>query len=206
MFFDFHHHFHHHNGIYNLNLLEEPIDQPFSVGIHPKDILKSPEIAWHWLQKVSTHENCWTIGEAGLDGLIDVNEKIQEEVFKKQILWSNEIKKPVTIHCVRRFSQLLQFQKIATTPLIIHGFNKKKEVAHELLNKGFYLSFGKAALQNVSLQEIIKDFPLEKMFLETDATEFKIEKLYEIVAQIKNIKIETLQDQLLKNIEKIRNL
>ena len=206
MLFDFHHHHHYKEGIYNLNLLESPLDRPFSVGIHPKEVEKTLDESWKWFTETSLHQHCWTIGEAGLDGIIDTNEDHQESLFEKQILWANEIKKPVTIHCVRRFSHLLKFKKMAHVPLVIHGFNKKKEIAHELFQKGFYLSFGKAALQNVSLKQIIEDFPLEKMFLETDAAEFDIHLLYEKIAFIKNISIDTLQDQILENIEKLIDL
>ena len=95
---------------------------------------------------------------------------------------------------------------MAHVPLVIHGFNKKKEIAHELFQKGFYLSFGKAALQNVSLQEIIKDFPLNRMFLETDAADFDIQILYEKVAYLKQISLEQLQSELMENIEKLKVL
>jgi TatD DNase family protein len=37
--------------------------------------------------------------------------------------------------------------------MIIHGFNKK-QIAEDLLKNNFYLSFGKAVLYNLSLQNI----------------------------------------------------
>lgn len=202
--------FHHHNkdltnGIYNLRAFETEIPHSkFSIGIHPYDIDENYLQNFEKIKKISLLENCFAIGECGLDGLISTDEALQEKIFEMHIFWANEIKKPVIIHCVRRFSQLLKFKKKAKTPMIIHGFNKNKNIAKEMKDAGFYLSFGKAALQNVSLQEIIADFPLERLFLETDDADFNIEELYTLVSKLKNISPEKLQLQIEKNLETIQ--
>ena len=85
--------------------------------------------------------------------------------------------------------------------MIIHGFNKKKAIADEMLKHGFYLSFGKSVLHSVSLQTIVKDFPLEKMFLETDDADFDIAELYQKVAELKEISLGKLQKQISNNLE-----
>lgn len=200
--------FHHHNpkiplGIYNLALEETPSETFFSTGIHPQNISNNWEKDFEKIKEISTMKNCLAIGECGLDALIEISENLQKKVFEAQILWANEINKPVIIHCVKRFQELIPFQKLAKVPLIIHGFNKKKIVADEMLKHGFYLSFGKSVLHNLSLQTIIKNFPLENMFLETDDADFDIQNLYQKVAEIKGISVEKLQEQISKNLEKI---
>lgn len=204
--FDLHHHKNHSSGIYNLGLFENIPQNKFSVGIHPKDVSEHFDERFLWLKRVSEDENCIAIGECGLDGLIEVDEELQEECFEKQILWANEIKKPVIIHCVRRFSQLLRFKKFAEVPMIVHGFNKKRNIADDLQNAGFYLSFGKAVLQNVYLQQILADFPISRMFLETDDADFEIEELYQKTSELKSISIENLENQIQENLRKITNL
>ncbi len=204
--FDFHHHKNHSSGIYNLGLFENIPQNKFSVGIHPKDVSEHFDERFLWLKRVSEDENCIAIGECGLDGLIEVDEELQEECFEKQILWANEIKKPVIIHCVRRFSQLLRFKKFAEVPMIVHGFNKKRNIADDLQNAGFYLSFGKAVLQNVYLQQILADFPISRMFLETDDADFEIEELYQKTSELKSISMENLENQIQENLRKITNL
>lgn len=199
MFFDFHHHAKDKQGIYNLNFLENPVETAFSVGFHPKDLGFITEKSWEWFKKSSLSAHCLAIGECGLDAFVPTSEKEQEEVFSRQILWANEIQKPVIIHCVRRFSELLRFSKIARVPLIIHGFNKKETIAKGLLDKGFYLSFGRAVLHNLSLQEIVKNTPIDRFFLETDNTDFNIEDLYRKVAALKGISLEDLQEKILQN-------
>nr|WP_262484826.1 TatD family hydrolase [Chryseobacterium sp. T16E-39] len=101
-FFDFHHHkkevfF----GIYNVNIEDTSPHVTYSAGIHPKDILpNSIEEQFKWLDSV-IDENCFSIGECGLDSLVPIEMKIQEEVFVRQIKLSNDLKKPLVIHCVR---------------------------------------------------------------------------------------------------------
>lgn len=202
--FDFHHHNRENTyGIYNLEPKEIVTEKKFSVGIHPKDIDENWEENFEKIKEISLLPNCVAIGECGLDGLIPVNENLQKEVFEKHILWANQINKPVIIHCVKRFSEIIPFQKIAEIPLVIHGFNKKKTIADEMLKHGFYLSFGKSVLHSLSLQSILKEFPLEKMFLETDDANFNIEELYQKTAEIKGISIENLHNKILKNLESL---
>jgi TatD DNase family protein len=150
-------------------------------------------------------KNCFAIGECGLDSLVPIDQKVQEEVFLKQINISNEVKKPVIIHCVRKFYEVISFKKKAEQPMIIHGFNKKQKIAEDLLANNFYLSFGKAVLYNLSLQNILKNTPLDKFFLETDNEDFKIEELYRKVSEIKEISLEDLNEQILENLHTIRN-
>ena len=202
--FDFHHHNRENTyGIYNLEPKEIVIEKKFSVGIHPKDIDENWEENFEKIKEISLLPNCVAIGECGLDGLISVNENLQKEVFERHILWANQINKPVIIHCVKRFSEILPFQKIAEIPLVIHGFNKKKTIADEMLRHGFYLSFGKSVLHSLSLQSILKEFPLEKIFLETDDANFNIEELYQKTVEIKGISIENLHNKILKNLESL---
>lgn len=205
-FFDFHHHKKNISyGIYNLEINQIPPNFYFSAGIHPKDIqLENTDNQFKWLKSVIT-ENCFAIGECGLDSFVEVDQKIQEEIFLRQIQLANEFKKPLIIHCVRKFYEMIPFRKKSQQAMIIHGFNKKQSVAEDLLKNNFYLSFGKAVLYHLSLQETLKTVPLDKLFLETDNDDFNIEELYQKVSEIKKISIEQLQKQILENLETIRN-
>lgn len=203
-FLDFHHHKPNQTGIYNLNLDEGIPTEKFSIGLHPKDITENWKSDFKRIKEISLSENCLAIGECGLDGLISIDEKLQTEIFQSHISWAEEIKKPIIIHCVRRFSQILHFKK-SKVPLIVHGFNKKESIAKELLDTGFFLSFGKAALDNLSLQKIIEDIPIQRMFLETDNADFEISDLYKKVSEIKSISLENLKIQMWENLENVIN-
>ncbi|MFP8895968.1 TatD family hydrolase [Chryseobacterium sp. EZn1] len=205
-FFDFHHHKKYiRNGIYNLNIEQIPPDSPYSIGIHPQDIdVAHLEQQFSWMED-TMFQNCFAIGECGLDSLVSIDQKIQEEVFLRQIKMANEVEKPMIIHCVRKFYEVISLGKKAEQPMIIHGFNKKRQIAEDLLANNFYLSFGKAVLYNLSLQDIVKNTPLNKFFLETDNEDFNIGELYLKVSEIKEISLGQLNEQILENLHTIKN-
>lgn len=205
-FFDFHHHKKlTSNGIYNTDIETIPPEFPYSIGIHPKDIdVQNTENQFNWLQSNIT-ENCFAIGECGLDSFVEIDQKIQESFFLRQIKFANEIKKPIIVHCVRKFYEVISFKKQAKQPMIIHGFNKKQSIADDLLKNNFYLSFGKAVLYNLSLQNTLKITPLNKIFLETDNDDFDIKELYLKVSELKEISLESLNKQIVENLETIKN-
>ena len=204
-FFDFHHHdFNKKNGIYNLKLNEIPPANYFSAGIHPQDISDRFEEDFFSLKTVVKSENCVAIGECGLDGLVEIDENLQHEIFQKQIELANEIRKPIIIHCVKRFSQLIHFKKKSKVPMIIHGFNKRKTIGDELLKNDFCLSFGKSALYNVNLQDFLKEIPIDQLFLETDSADFEIKDLYYKIAELKSCRIEDFQKKIKENLKNLQ--
>jgi TatD DNase family protein len=85
-------------------------DKPnhYSYGLHPWHIEK--DTAGHFLDnlKVVAHEKrCLAIGECGLDKLSKVDFGLQQEVFVEQVKIANHIKKPLIIHCVKAFNELI---------------------------------------------------------------------------------------------------
>jgi len=203
--FDFHHHHPGKNGIYNLELGSIPSQHLYSVGIHPQDIEpENTDEQLSWLRS-NIGENCFAIGECGLDRFVNISDQIQAEVFRKQIEIANEFRKPVIIHCVRKFYEVISFRKYAKQPMIIHGFNKKQSIANDLLKNNFYLSFGKAVLYNLSLQNVVTTVPLDKIFLETDNEDLNIEALYLKVSALKSLSVEQLHEQILENLDTIKN-
>ena len=204
-FFDFHHHdADRKSGIYNLKFNEEIPENFFSAGIHPNALSDGLEKQLLWLQEIAVAENCVAIGECGLDGLIDVDEKLQQKAFLAQIEIANSLQKPLIIHCVKRFSQLLKFRKMSKVPMIVHGFNKRKTIGDDLLKNGLCLSFGKSVLYNVNLQDFVKHLPIEKLFLETDSADFEIKELYQKVADLKNMRLEDLSKKIKNNLQNLQ--
>ncbi len=70
---------------------------------------------------------------------------------------------------------------------------RKKQLLDEMLKHGFYLSFGKSVLHNLSLQTSFKRISFRKIFLETDDADFDIAELYQKAAEIKEISVEEVQ-------------
>ena len=92
---------------------------------------------------LSGHPESIAIGEAGFDKLRGPSPELQRKVFEEQVAISEELKKPVVIHCVRAWDELLAVHKKLKPkmPWLIHGFRGNTELAAQLLSKGMYLSF-----------------------------------------------------------------
>ncbi len=77
----------------------------------PNDIdVNNIDCQLNWM-KSTMFQNCFAIGECGLDSLVPIDQKIQEDVFVKQINIANEVKKPIIVHCVRKFYEVISFKK-----------------------------------------------------------------------------------------------
>ncbi|WP_121966024.1 TatD family hydrolase [Myroides sp. N17-2] len=160
----------------------------YSVGIHPWYINEEhieEELAL--LEQQIQGVNCLAIGECGIDKKINISLNVQLDVFKKQLLLAEKYKKAVILHVVSAYQEVIAIKKELniTVPLIIHGFNKKQQVAESLWKNGFYLSFGKHLIYNEALRDTFAQVPREQIFLETDdAEEITIVEVYEVAEQL----------------------
>jgi TatD DNase family protein len=164
----------------------------YSIGIHPWYIAEdSIDEDLEIIESKLKDENCLAIGECGLDKRIEIPMALQQMVFEKQLALAEKFKKPVVIHCVAAFQEVIAIKKKMniSVPMIIHGFSKNKETAEQLIANGFYLSFGKYLLRNPELELVFKSIPNERLFLETDTIEEGIEAVYELAAKYRNIEM-----------------
>lgn len=173
----------------------------YSIGIHPLFINEDRlESDFKILEEKVSLPECLAIGECGLDKRSETAFEIQLEVLEKQLLLAEKHQKPVVIHCVHAFQELVELKnklKI-TTPILIHGFSKKEQLAKQLLDNGFYLSFGRYLLQNPELEQLFNGVPENQFFLETDTSDYTIEEIYALAAKYKKITVTELQ-QIISN-------
>jgi TatD DNase family protein len=197
---------HTHHYTKNPNILELVNQYPqefdatipfYSIGIHPWCLVENRvEADLQIIEKKLQEPSCLALGECGLDKRIEIPMDLQQQVFEKQLALAQKYKKPVIIHCVAAFDELIAViknLKIAV-PIIIHGFSKNVQVAKQLLDNGFYLSFGKYLLQNPDLETVFRTIPSDRFFLETDIMTLNLEQVYDLAAKQKNIDIENLQE------------
>lgn len=154
------------------------------------------------VEKMAVHEKVLAIGECGLDRLISLPLDKQLMIFEIQVKIAECVQKPVIIHCVRAFNELLQWKKQTknTVPLIVHGFNNKPEIARQLVAHGFYFSLGVALLQtNSNAVKVLKIIPLTRLFLENDDKDILIESVYEAAAIHLEMTVSTLKTQIWAN-------
>lgn len=180
----------------------------YSIGIHPLFINEDRlESDFKILEEKVSLPECLAIGECGLDKRSETAFEIQLEVLKKQLLLAEKFQKPVVIHCVHAFQELVEVKnklKI-TTPILIHGFSKKEQLAKQLLDNGFYLSFGRYLLQNPELEQLFNGVPENRFFLETDTSDYTIEEIYALAAKYKKITVTELQQIISNNFNTVFN-
>ncbi|ESU19215.1 TatD-related DNase [Flavobacterium cauense R2A-7] len=167
----------------------------FSIGIHPWyiDVDRVDEYLQIIDEKLQL-KNCLALGECGLDKRIETPLEIQTEIFEKQLHLAVKHQKPVVLHCVSAYQEVIEIKKRLNieVPMIIHGFSKNWQVAKSLLDNGFYLSFGKYLLRNPELSTVFEQVPNNRFFLETDTIEEGINDVYIKAASIKNIDVEQI--------------
>jgi TatD DNase family protein len=202
---------HTHSSSNNANVLEIVNQYPsslsnnekyFSIGIHPWYINQERvEEELLIIEEKLQLSNGVALGECGLDKRRETPLKEQIEVFEAQLLLAEKYNKPVIIHCVAAFQEvILSKQKLnISVPMVIHGFSKNLQLAEQLLKQGFYLSFGKYLIKNPELETVFQNIPNDRFFLETDTIEEGIEQVYALAAKYKNKDVVTLQQIVTKN-------
>ena len=178
----------------------------YSIGIHPLFIdEKRLESDFEIVEQKLVLPECLAVGECGLDKRSETSFEKQVVIFEQQLLLAEKNQKPVVIHCVAAFQELIAIKKRLqiSVPLIIHGFSKNEILAKQLIDQGFYLSFGKYLLRNKELELVFKSVPNNLFFLETDTTEEGIEAVYALAASYKGVELNDLQDILLDNCKRV---
>lgn len=194
---------------YSITAEQEPVlpqTATVSVGLHPwfarMDNLEADMLR---LTKLAGLPQVKMIGECGLDRLRGESLTNQLLIFRKQIVLAMEVDKPVIVHCVRCFEELMGLAKTLnpTVPMIVHGFTKKEELGLKLLDHSFQLSFGRAILnQDSQAAKLLKH--LDMFFLETDDGECTIQEIYQAAANLKKCTVEELKALIFANWKKIK--
>ena len=175
----------------------------FSLGIHPWFIERQNiDTAFQILASFTNHPKLLAIGECGLDKCIALPLPLQIDVFTRQIELAERIGKPLIIHCVRAYSELLQLKKQfrPKQAWIFHGFNGKPALATQLIKQDCYLSFGAALLDSVNhADQALRSTPADRLFLETDTAKLSIGTIYAAAAKIRGTEVASLRQQINNN-------
>lgn len=150
----------------------------FSCGIHP---WYAADADIDQVRKIVAEPEVVAVGEVGLDKLKGPALSIQIEVFRQQIELAVEYDKPLIIHCVKAWDELIalrkEYQKY-NIPWVIHGYRGSSEQTQQLSKLGFLFSLGEK-FNTEGLEHI----PLDCIFCETDISDLTICKVYENVSQ-----------------------
>ncbi len=197
-----------------------------SVGVHPNSVTLETIAQKEDLLKLSLPKKVIGLGETGLDYYRDSSDKdLQKKSFIAHINAAQENNLPVIVHTrdadndtIDILSSLMKEKEFKG---LIHCFTSSKELAYKAIDLGLYISIsGIITFKNAtSLQEIVKDLPLDKLLVETDApflapipfrgkTNEPAYTKYtaEFIAQLKNIPYQEVAKKTTENFCSLFNL
>lgn len=177
--------------------------RPVTVGLHPWHVKRNTmDLDIRWVEEHAGSSDVLAIGEIGLDKTIDCPWNDQMEAFERQLSIAISLGKPVILHCVRAYSEMLACRKRTgmEQPWIFHWFNASFEMAMALTGKNCYLSFGHMLFKEKSkAYEVFGRMSLEHAFFETDDAGYGIEEVYAQAAQIRGMELNELKQAIAGN-------
>lgn len=172
---------------------------PTAIGIHPWDAA-SREIT----EIESSVATADVVGEIGLDAACGVDSEQQMSIFRKQLALAESFDKPVVLHCVRTFEQMMKvLAEHHLKAVIFHGFIGSPEQAKRAIERGYFLSFGERTFRSPKTIESLRQTPINQLFIETDESLTPIVEIYERIAELRGISLDQLVTATKANFERI---
>lgn len=180
----------------------------YSVGLHPWHIKTHTENNESLLmvEDALAFDEVIFIGECGLDKRAGTNFEEQVRVFKAQTFMAEEFRKPLIVHCVKAYNEVLElYNKMhPEMPWILHAYNGSLEFTKQLEQKNFLFSFGENLFDpNAKAINSFKNLGLDKIFFETDEHDGNVEAIYKKGAELKDISTEEIKLEIWKNFNRI---
>ena len=178
----------------------------FSVGVHPWFLTESNmENQLDFVKRYGNEKSVVAIGEAGFDKLKGATLELQIKAFEEQVRVPETLKKPLIIHCVKGWNELLaSYQKMnPKMTWLIHGFRGKKELARQLISKGMYLSLWYEFALKPESSELLRSIPYDRLFLETDGSGVNIRDIYKKAADDLYLSVDELKEKITSNYRKL---
>jgi TatD DNase family protein len=145
-----------------------------AIGIHPHFAGEVTEKTITSLYNFASFKKVTAIGEIGLDYHYDFcPREIQKAVFVRQINIAKELSFPIIVHNREAHNDVLNIitkENAKEVGGVFHSFSGSVEIAREVLNNNFYLSFGgPVTFKNVKKAvEVVKYVPMDRLLVETD--------------------------------------
>ncbi|ERJ13349.1 TatD family hydrolase [Haloplasma contractile] len=147
-----------------------------SAGIHPVDAHEATEDDFKLVEQLLKQDKTVAVGECGLDYYWQKDTKdVQAEVFKRQLRYSREYKKPIIIHtrdAMKDTYDLLkeEFEENGPISGIMHCYSGSPEMAEKFLELGLHISLGgPVTFKNAKMpKEVAKMVPSNRLLIETD--------------------------------------
>ncbi|MBQ7151459.1 MAG: TatD family hydrolase [Synergistaceae bacterium] len=194
-----------------------------SVGIHPHEAKRYEKIPEEFNTLVQ-HERVVAVGEIGLDYHYDHSPRdIQKKIFDLQLRFAREKKMPVVLHIRDAMNEAMPIlRNYFDLKLLFHCYSGGLKFLDEVLELKGMCAFGGALTWKGKafdeLREVFKKVPAENILLETDSpymtpVPFRgklnepayIKYIYEAAAEIRNIKLQELEEIIADNAKRFFN-
>ena len=184
------------------------INNPFSAAIHPWHAAEFlPGQVRTMLEALIKQPGLIAIGETGLDRICTADFQQQKLLFELHLEFAENQHKPLVIHAVKSWNDLIPYLKKAKVPYILHGYSGGTELTKQLIDLGCYFSVGKLVLQMTPrFREAFQLIPLTSLFLEADDSPSDIREIYQKASEILNIPLDSFKIQLNQNFKDLFNL
>ena len=194
-------------AVYNQQLHEKK-DAPegfFSAGLHPWYADQIPlDILSSTLDQLVSNSNMAAYGETGLDKVCSIPLQVQQDVFDLHLKKAVEHDKPLILHCVKSWDEIIEISCGYPVKKILHGYNGSVELTGRLLQKGFYFSVGSSILNpNSKICHSIKSIPPTSLFCETDTSQLSIRSIYTGVCAALKMEEDALRSILFDNFQQL---
>ncbi|MDR1861240.1 MAG: TatD family hydrolase [Bacteroidales bacterium] len=179
----------------------------YSLGLHPWHL--NPDTVSAQIQRCAAHgidPQVVAIGECGLDRIKGAPLAVQLAAFESQIQLAEQLQKPLIIHAVRAYSDILSLVKRfhPARAWLLHGYTGNVRTTEQLLKHEVYFSLGEPALRRAKLCDL-EAVPTERLFLETDTANVSIAEIYSRAANVLKIPVYELAAKLAGNFELLFN-
>lgn len=146
----------------------------YSIGVHPCS--SAEELAAATVENLVNYaqaDKVWALGETGLDYYHDTRLIAeQKQSFAHHIEASKRVKKPIVVHTrAAKHDTVDLIRAEQSSHGILHCFTEDWEMARQLLDMGYYISFsGIISFKNAQdLRDVAKKVPLDRLLIETDS-------------------------------------
>ena len=144
-----------------------------AVGVHPGELADFKESDLAEIEALAKHEQCVAIGEIGLDYYWDDSRKDEQKLLlKAQLELALRLDKLVIIHDREAHADSMEILFLYPQLRgVFHCFSGSKEMAQELLKRGWYLGFdGPVTYKNArKAVEVVEMCPMDRLLIETDS-------------------------------------
>ncbi len=146
-----------------------------TVGVHPHEAKIMTDQDQERIRELAKQQKVVAIGEIGLDYAKEYSPReIQLNRFREQLAIARELDLPVVIHNREAHGDIMRLLKedgVSEAGGIMHCYSGSPEMALDLVQMGFYISFpGVITFKNAKqLPNVARAVPEDRILIETDS-------------------------------------